>query len=81
MNGRPLRFLGLVTGGWIAMLQHHFFAAWIPGDKDQGKFSLAAPRVGGAMHAVIRDVGPGVSVAPGADGSSNAAIIDLPPPE
>jgi YidC/Oxa1 family membrane protein insertase len=63
-----------VTGGWIAMLQHHFFAAWIPGDKDQGKFSLAAPRVGGAMHAVIRDVGPGVSVAPGASAETTARL-------
>jgi len=63
-----------VTGGWIAMLQHHFFSAWIPGDKDRSTFSLAAPRTGGSAHALIREVGPGVSVAPGARAETTARL-------
>jgi YidC/Oxa1 family membrane protein insertase len=63
-----------VTGGWIAMLQHHFFSAWIPGEKDQGRFSLASPHAGGTAHALIRDVGPGVSVAPGASAETSARL-------
>ena len=64
----------VVTGGWIAMLQHHFFSAWIPGEKDQGRFSLASPHAGGIAHALIRDVGPGVSVAPGASAETSARL-------
>ncbi|RDZ26556.1 membrane protein insertase YidC [Lysobacter silvisoli] len=63
------------TGGWIAMLQHHFFAAWIPGAKDPGTFSLAtASAAGGATQYLIRDVGPGVTVAPGAKAQTTARL-------
>ena len=40
-----------VTGGWIGMLQHHFFAAWIPGANDTSTFSLATTH-GHRRHAV-----------------------------
>jgi YidC/Oxa1 family membrane protein insertase len=64
-----------VTGGWIAMLQHHFFAAWIPGDKDASKFSLASPKgAGGQSQALVRELGPGVSVAPGARAETSARL-------
>ncbi|ROU08658.1 membrane protein insertase YidC [Lysobacter enzymogenes] len=63
-----------VTGGWIAMLQHHFFAAWIPGDKDQGQFQLDQLNAGGAPQYVIRDVGPGFTVAPGQKVSTEARL-------
>ena len=63
-----------VTGGWVAMLQHHFFSAWIPGANDRSTFSLATtPGVGGTQY-VIREVGPGVSVAPGARASTDARL-------
>ncbi len=60
-----------VSGGWIAMLQHHFFAAWIPGAQDASTFSTAVPQPG---QALIREVGPGVSVAPGATASTQARL-------
>ncbi len=64
-----------VTGGWIAMLQHHFFAAWIPGDKDASRFSLASPKgTGGHSQALVRELGPGVSVAPGAHAQTSARL-------
>jgi len=63
-----------VTGGWIAMLQHHFFAAWIPGTKDQGQFSLEQLNAGGLPQYLIRDLGPGVTVAPGAKAETEARL-------
>ncbi|WP_363799712.1 membrane protein insertase YidC [Lysobacter firmicutimachus] len=63
-----------VTGGWIAMLQHHFFAAWIPGEKDAGQFSLEQLNAGAAPQYLIRDLGPGVNVAPGAKASTEARL-------
>ncbi|MFS8064026.1 MAG: membrane protein insertase YidC [Luteimonas sp.] len=59
-----------VSGGWIAMLQHHFFAAWIPGASDASTFSTAMTR----GQALIRELGPGVTVAPGASVSSEARL-------
>ncbi|WP_242003114.1 membrane protein insertase YidC, partial [Vulcaniibacterium tengchongense] len=63
-----------VTGGWIAMLQHHFFAAWIPGANDHSTFSLATPQGAGGTQYLIRELGPGVTVAPGATASTQARL-------
>jgi YidC/Oxa1 family membrane protein insertase len=61
-----------VTGGWIAMLQHHFFTAWIPGPTDQSTFATAIPQ--GSNQMLIRELGPGVAVAPGASASTSARL-------
>ncbi|HEY0310802.1 MAG TPA: membrane protein insertase YidC, partial [Luteimonas sp.] len=61
-----------VTGGWIAMLQHHFFTAWIPGANDRSTFSLASPQ--GGTQALVRELGPGVSVPPGASAETSARL-------
>ncbi len=61
-----------VTGGWIAMLQHHFFTAWIPGSKDRSTFSLASPQ--GGTQALVRELGPGVAVAPGTSAETSARL-------
>ncbi|MFC3552306.1 membrane protein insertase YidC [Lysobacter cavernae] len=63
-----------VTGGWIGMLQHHFFAAWIPGANDVSTFSLATPSGSGGSQYLIREVGPGVNVAPGATATTEARL-------
>ncbi|RDY66333.1 membrane protein insertase YidC [Lysobacter soli] len=63
-----------VTGGWIGMLQHHFFAAWIPGSNDTTTFSLATPSGTGGTQYLIREVGPGVTVAPGAKAETTARL-------
>ena len=63
-----------VTGGWVALLQHYFFAAWIPGDKDQATYSLGTPQAEGASHYLIRAMGPGVNVAPGARAETSARL-------
>jgi len=63
-----------VTGGWIAMLQHHFFAAWIPGASDTSVFSLATPTGTGGTQYLIREIGPGLNVAPGATAATEARL-------
>ncbi|MGY0617943.1 membrane protein insertase YidC [Lysobacter sp. A378] len=63
-----------VNGGWISFLQHHFFGAWIPGAADDSTFSLTTASENGATRYLIREVGPGVSVAPGGTASTQARL-------
>ncbi|GAB3345350.1 membrane protein insertase YidC [Lysobacter tyrosinilyticus] len=59
-----------VTGGWVGMLQHHFFAAWIP-QKDQGAlFGLAQDNGRYAIDAK----GPSFTLAPGAQAETSARL-------
>ncbi|MGO4550960.1 membrane protein insertase YidC [Lysobacter sp. 2RAF19] len=62
------------TGGWIALLQHYFFTAWIPGDQDKSKFTLTTTQEGGITHYVVRALGPGVNVAPGQTAETHARL-------
>lgn len=63
------------TGGWLAMLQHHFFSAWIPAATDKVTVSLhTTTGPGGAPHYLIREVGPGLAVAPGAEATTSARL-------
>jgi YidC/Oxa1 family membrane protein insertase len=50
------------TGGWIASLQHHFVAAIVPAPDEQHHYTL---NVRGIEYRAA-DVGPTVTVAPGA---------------
>ncbi|MDR1076338.1 MAG: membrane protein insertase YidC [Xanthomonadaceae bacterium] len=49
------------AGSWIALLQHHFFTAWIPAAQDDVTVSL--DEVNGL--SLIREIGPVFQVAPG----------------
>ena len=58
-----------ITGGWIAMSQRFFVAAWIPDAKQAQQFGSAetqATDASGKPRYLIRTVGSGFSVAPGA---------------
>jgi YidC/Oxa1 family membrane protein insertase len=64
-----------VTGGWIAMLQHHFFTAWIPEATVHSTFSLASPAGSdGTTTPLVRELGSAVSVAPGAHAETSARL-------
>jgi YidC/Oxa1 family membrane protein insertase len=63
-----------VNGGWIALLQHYFFTAWIPDDKDTSTFSLASSPENGVNNYVVRSFGPGVNVAPGQHAETSARL-------
>ncbi len=54
-----------VTSGWIAMLQHHFLAAWIPDAADKESFSSAEIGTITPARYVLRDMGPATTVKPG----------------
>jgi YidC/Oxa1 family membrane protein insertase len=61
-----------VKGGWIAILQHHFFTAWIPHTDDTTTISLDNPN--GGARALIREMGPGVNVGPGQQATTTARL-------
>ena len=63
-----------VQGGWIGMLQHHFFAAWIPPAQARSTFSLATLPGQGVPQYVIRLLGPALSVGPGQQASTEARL-------
>jgi YidC/Oxa1 family membrane protein insertase len=67
------------AGGWAAMLQHYFFAAWIPpaGEVEQyaTRTYLAKTRQGGDVrHYLIRALSPPITVAPGETKSAGARL-------
>jgi len=59
-----------VSGGWVAMLQHHFFTAWIP-QADQASLYLLSQN---GPRNVIEARGPGFTVAPGQKVSTQARL-------
>jgi YidC/Oxa1 family membrane protein insertase len=59
-----------VTGGWVALSQHYFLAAWVP-QKDQA--ALYSLGVDGALHR-IEARGPQITLAPGQRFSSEATL-------
>lgn len=54
------------AGGWAAMLQHYFFAAWIPPADEVDQYSTKAVAGTGAERYLIRTLSPSLEVAPGA---------------
>lgn len=62
-----------VTGGWIAMPQHHFVAAWIPPSTETAKFSTVVLN-GSTPRYVIREVGAIQKVGPGQSLSEEARL-------
>jgi YidC/Oxa1 family membrane protein insertase len=59
-----------ITGGWLAMLQHHFFVAWIPQHDQAALYALAQ----NGNRDGISASGPQFSLAPGQSGSSDARL-------
>ena len=59
-----------VTGGWMAMLEHHFFGAWIPQADQTSLFLLSR---NGAQYSV-ESRGPGFTVAPGQKAATSARL-------
>ena len=60
------------TTGWIALLQHHFFSAWIPDARDNISISLDSAANG--QQALIRAIGPGLNVPAGQQASTEARL-------
>lgn len=54
------------SGGWLAMIQHYFFAAWIPPAEEQALYTTQQIQPeGGPPRYIARLVSPPVSANPG----------------
>ena len=53
------------SGGWAAMLQHYFFAAWIAPAEQTAHYQTATNTVAGTPRYIIRTSSPTITVAPG----------------
>lgn len=47
-----------VQGGWLAMLQHYFFAAWIPDPKQKFEYATDVVDANGQSRYLLRAVSP-----------------------
>ncbi len=63
-----------VTGGWMAMLQHYFLAAWIPDPKEPTKLSVATDNTGGTPVYRIISQGPALQIPAGGSRSVDARL-------
>src|SRR5579863_6913322 len=52
------------SGAWAGMLQHYFFAAWIPAATETDQYTTSIVTVDGTPRYLIRAVSPALSVAP-----------------
>jgi YidC/Oxa1 family membrane protein insertase len=62
-------------GGWAAMLQHYFFAAWIPAASEIDEYTTSIPvETPQGAHYLVRAVSPAISVAPGETKTDSARL-------
>ena len=59
-----------VTGGWVAMVQHHFLAAWIPQPDQAALYALSTPE---SRYSIAAN-GPAFNVAPGASATTEGRL-------
>ena len=59
---------------WVAMVQHHFFSAWIPQTDDVSTVSMQVDSSTGAPRYLIRELGPPIAVAAGQQASTSARL-------
>ena len=63
------------AGGWAAMLQHYFFAAWIPPARQKASYSTDVVNAGGDHPTyLIRAVSPALTVSPGQSQTTGARL-------
>ncbi len=64
-----------VDGGWVAIVQHYFISAWIPGNDGRYQYSTKVTRNGDNL---IRYTGPQLTIAPGQAGQFNSQFYAGP---
>ncbi|MGY3228623.1 YidC/Oxa1 family membrane protein insertase [Luteibacter sp. HA06] len=64
-----------ITGGWVSMLQHYFFVAWIPPANEAVTYSsnIVNPNTATPRY-LVRAFGPAIQVAPGQAADSVARL-------
>ncbi len=63
-----------VAGGWIALLQHYFFAAWIPPVGEVDQITSIEIKDSGANRYLLRAMSPALSIEPGQEQVFNARL-------
>ncbi|MEO8672265.1 MAG: membrane protein insertase YidC [Tahibacter sp.] len=63
-----------ISAGWIAMLQHYFFAAWLPAANEPESFTVGETKGSLLTRYWIRAMGPSMTVAAGADAVTEARL-------
>ncbi len=58
-------FAMTTADGWLAMIQHYFFSAWVPPAGEVNAFSTQVYAPTGRPRVIARAVSPQVTVAPG----------------
>ena len=64
-------------GGWAAMIQHYFFTAWIPDEKEKHTFSTKTSR----NNYLLTTVNPGISIAAGTSANIGENQLYIGPKE
>ncbi len=67
-------FQQTVSGGWLSMVQHYFFAAWIPPTEETATYSTHHVSPYGQVRYIARDVSPAIQIAPGATGALSSRL-------
>lgn len=62
------------AGGWAAMLQHYFFAAWIPDAAETDQYTTAVVQGAEAPRYLVRTLSPTITVEPGETKTDTARL-------
>jgi YidC/Oxa1 family membrane protein insertase len=63
-----------IRGGWVAMLQHYFVSAWVPGPYERDFYYTNVVHEGGRPEYIIGLSSMGLKVAPGETGAFHAQL-------
>ena len=62
------------AGGWLAMIQHYFFTAWIPPAEEEASYSTKELKSNGWPRYIARDVSPQQQVLAGSRGEFSSRL-------
>ena len=62
------------AGGWLAMIRHYFFAAWVPPANEETSYSTKELKSNGWPRYIARDVSPQQQVPTGSRGEFSSRL-------
>lgn len=72
------RYSREITGGWAAMVQHYFFAAWLPPEDEANFYYSNVHQPGGAPRYIIGAMSPQVEIPGGGSHEFNSRLYAGP---
>jgi YidC/Oxa1 family membrane protein insertase len=75
---RESDYAATITGGWAAMIQHYFLAAWIPPQEQTHQYTTRFVSYQGLPRYVVAATSPQVTVAPGQEHTFGARLYAGP---